>query len=474
MKKYLLTVTIALSLFACQTDEQYENYNRDPKNPTEVASDFLFTNAIVSMGDQMASANVNTNIFRFISQYWTATTYFDEPNYNIRRRTIPQNQWSEIYRDVLLDIQNAKEIASANTELSDAEIQARLGQLEVMEVYAWEVMVDTFGDIPYTEALNAEEFTIPKYEDASTIYENLITRLIAVSDQLKAGKGFTTADVIYNGNMAKWQKFANSLLLRMGIMISDSNPELSQQAVETAAAGGVFTSNDDSALLQYQSSTPNTNPLWVDLVQSGRSDYVVANTIVDYMDDLNDPRRPFYFNNNITDGYRGGVYGAESNGFGNFTHVGTPFLDPTHPGILLDYAEVSFNLAEAAKLGYTVSGDAEEHYTAGITASISYWGGSEADITSYLGQSDVTYDGSNEQLALQFWIAMYDNAFQGWNVWRKFDAPKLNVAQQSKLPVPLRYTYPTNEETLNKGNKDAASKAIGGDKQQTRLFWDKK
>lgn len=473
MKKYLLTVTIALSLFSCQTDEQYEDYNRDPKNPTDVASNFLFTNAIASMGDQMASANVNTNIFRFISQYWTATTYFDEPNYNIRRRTIPQNQWSEIYRDVILDIQNAKEIASANEELSNSELQARLGQLEVMEVYAWEIMVDTFGDVPYTEALNAKEFTLPKYDDARTIYENLIARLLVVSDQLNAGQGFTSADILYEGDMAKWNKFANSLLLRLGIMISDSNPELSQQAVEAAAKGGVFVSNDDSALLQYQSSTPNTNPLWVDLVQSGRADYVVANTIVDYMNDLNDPRRPFYFDSNL-DAYKGGIYGKESNAYSSFTHVGEPFLDPTHPGILLDYAEVEFNLAAAAKLGYNVTGDAELHYTAGVTASILYWGGSDEDIASYLSQDEVSYDGSNDQLATQFWIAMYDNAFQGWNVWRKFNGPKLNVAQQSQSPIPLRYTYPTNEQTLNEANNKAAAKAIGGDEQQTGLFWDVK
>jgi hypothetical protein len=471
MKKYFLTIIALATLWSCQTDERYENLNRDSKNPTEVKADFLFTSATVSLNDQMASPNVNDNIFRFFAQYFTTTTYLDEPNYDVNGRGITDNHWSELYRDVIFDLQDAKSKVEADPALTESERSARLGQIEVLEVYTWSIMVDSFGDIPYTEAVNAEEFPLPAYDDAASIYTDLITRMGKASTDLAAGQGFTAPDVLYNGDMDGWIKFANSLQLRLGMRLSDVNPSLSKSTAEAAIAGGVFTSNADNAQLEYQSSPPNTNPVWEDLVQSGRSDYLPANTIVDVMNDLNDPRRPQYFFNETVSTYIGGVYGG-SNNYGSYTHVGVALLDPTLPGILIDYAEVEFNMAAAAKLNYTGAGSASAHYNAGINASIAYWGGTAAEATAYLAQPSVAYDGSDDQLATQFWLAMYNNAFEGWSVWRKYDAPKLNLPEDSGSDVPLRYTYPVNEQNLNNAQYEAASSAIGGDDQQTPLFWD--
>ena len=472
MKKYFLTIVALASLWSCQTDEQYESLNRDPKNPTEVRAEFLFTSATVSLGDQLASPNVNTNVFRFLAQYFTTTTYVDEPNYDLNNRNIPQNHWSEIYRDVIFDLQDARRIVMENTEISEAQRNARLAQIEVIEVFAWHVLVDTFGDIPYTEALNAEEFPLPAYDDDAAIYADLISRLTAARSGLDAGQGFTAADVIYGGDMDKWSKFANSLLLRLGMRLSEVNPSLSQATAEAAISGGVFSSNADNAVIAYQTSPPNTNPLWEDLVQSGRSDYLPANTIVDYMNALDDPRRDEYFDDNLGE-FVGGIYGA-SNSFPEYTHVGEAFLDPALPGIFIDYAEVEFYLAEAAARDYGVPGTAQSHYQNAVTASILYWGGTVAEANAYLAQPAVSFDESNweEYIGIQFWIAMYNNPFQGWSTWRKYDEPELNVAFESKLPVPLRYTYPVNEQNLNVTNYDAASTAIGGDTQQTPVFWD--
>ncbi len=471
MKKYFLTIIALATLWSCQTDERYENLNRDPKNPTQVKADFLFTAATNSLSDQMTSANVNINIFRFLAQYLTTTTYLEEPNYNLNQRNIPQNHWSELYRDVIFDLQDAKSVVEADPEITEAQRSARLGQIEVLEVYAWSVMVDTFGDVPYSQAINAEEFPSPVYDDAATIYADLISRLNAVGANLGAGQGFSGADILYNGNMGNWDKFANSLQLRLGMRLSDVNPALSKSTAEAAIAAGVFESNADNAQLVYQNNPPRTNPLWVDLVQSGRADYLPAATIVDAMNDLEDPRRATYFFNETVADYIGGVYGG-SNNYGSYSHVGEVFLDPTLPGILLDFVEVEFNLAKAADLSYTGAGVASAHYNTAVTASIEYWGGTEAEATAYLAQPAVAYDGSNEQFATQFWIAMFNNSFEGWNVWRKYDAPELVLPEDTGNPVPLRYTYPVNEQNLNRANYEAASTAIGGDSQQTPLFWD--
>src|SRR5690606_35301008 len=149
--------------------------------------------------------------------------------------------------------------------------------------------------------------------------------------------------------------------------------------------------------------------------------------------------------------------------------------DPTFPGTLMDYAEVSFLLAEAAERGFGV-GSADTHYTNGVRASLEFWGVSDADITAYLASPDVAYataPGSwKEKIARQFWLAMYNNAFEGWSVWRKLDYPAMHVSGFENMPAPHRYTYPISERTINPDNYDQASSAIGGDEQSTKLFWD--
>ena len=124
-------------------------------------------------------------------------------------------------------------------------------------------------------------------------------------------------------------------------------------------------------------------------------------------------------------------------------------------------------------MGYNVGGgDAESHYNAAITASLEYWGVTAEDISAYLAQPSVAYDGTVEQFATQYWIAMFDNPFQGWSVWRLYDEPAFNLPTDSGTFVPLRYTYPVDEQNLNNANYVDAATAIGGDNTQTPVFWD--
>ncbi|HPF96156.1 MAG: SusD/RagB family nutrient-binding outer membrane lipoprotein [Mangrovimonas sp.] len=473
MKKVFITVFSLVLLSSCMTDEKYENYNRDPKNPTQVEADFLFNDATKSLVDQMTSTNVNTNIYRLLAQYWTETTYTDEANYDFNTRNIPQNHWSEMYRDVLLDLTDAQNIVMSDSDLSDADKTVRVAQAEVLIIYTWQQMVDTFGDIPYTEALDANAYPLPAYDDAETIYTDLLSRIDeAISGLNGSGSGFDI-DNLYFGDVDAWKKFAVSLKLRLGIRLSDYNAAVAQSTVESAYSAGVFSSNSDNASFEYL-GTSNPNPLWTDLVQSGRSDFVAANTVVDFMNGLSDPRRPLYFAENLGAGtYDGGPYG-DNNSFDSYTHVGDIMHEPTTPACLIDYAEVSFYLAEAAARGWSVGGTAEQHYVNGITASFDYWGAS--DLASYLANPSVAYATApgdwRTKIGNQFWLAMYNRGFEGWTVWRKFNTPSFNLPAISEMPVPTRYTYPINEQNLNEDNWMAGSTAIGGDEQTTKLFWD--
>ncbi len=473
MKNILLTsiFSFILVLTSCKSDVDYENLNRDPNRPTQVAADFLFTGATKSLIDQMTSIDVNENVFRFFAQTNTTTTYPDEPNFDLRERTIPSYHFSEIYRDVLLDLKTSKENAAADIELSAGEIAARQAQAEVLMIYAFQQLVDTFGDIPYSEALS--DVTLPKYDDAATIYSDLITRLAAAIPAL-SGSGYTSADVIYGGDSAAWAKFANSLMIRLGIRLTDVNPSLAQSTVEAGFNGGAFTSNADNATIHYEGSTPNTNPVWLELVQSGRKDHIPSNTIVNFMNNLDDPRRSVYFDENLGAGvFTGGNYGTTA-AYAIHTHFGAAIHDPTTPASLMDFAEVSFYLAEGAERGFSVGGTAEEHYNNGIAASFEIWGAT--DLATYMANPDVAYATApgtwKEKIGNQAWLAMFNRGFEGFTVWRKFDTPTFQLPVDSGNPLPYRYTYPIDEQNLNGTNYDAASAAIGGDSQQTKLFWD--
>jgi hypothetical protein len=485
MKKTLIYIITAVSLIACSND--LGNLNANTKDPSDVPGEALFTSAEKSLVDQMINTNVNNNIFRLINQHLTETDYTDESNYDITTRAIPEQHWQFLYKDVLKDLnQSAINIDHAVVDVTANPIDKtnKLAIIEILNVYTYAVLVETFGNIPYKEALNLK-YKAPVYDDGLTIYKDLISRLNnAIAKLDPAGKSFGANDRIYNGNINKWMKFANTLKLRMGIVISDipSETALAKATVATAAPF-VFTSNNDNASLTYLSASPNTNPLYIDLVASGREDFVIANTLVDYMNTNMDPRRSKYFDNNKDDSstpdveYVGGKYGA-ANSYSNFTHITPTIQKPEYPGTILDYSETEFLLAEAAERSLIESpATAEAHYNAAITASIINWGGTATQATAYLAQTDIAYTTASgtwkEKIGTQSWVALYNNGFEGWTSWRRLDFPKLIAPADAVSGIPVRLAYPIVEQTLNKTNYTAASSAIGSDKVETKLFWDK-
>lgn len=469
MKKIIL-FTCSLVVLGTSCKRNITDLNIDPKNPSTAPSSGFFTNAQRSLMNTLTSSNVNLNIFRLIVQHWQETTYTDESNYDLATRSINDAVWNALYRDVLRDFQEAKNLIP--NDVQGAAVQKNeLAITDIMQIVAWYYLVTTYGDIPYTEALDINK-KFPKYDDAKTIYNDLLTRLDADIAALNPSESsFGGADIIYNGDVSEWKKFANSFKLKMGITIADVDNAKAKSTVESAVIGGVFTSNADNAVFKYLSSPPNTNPIWVDLVQSGRKDFVGASTLIDKMLSLDDPRVDKYFTVDANGGYSGGDPGQSSN-YATFSKPAVAITAPDFPGDLLDYSEVEFLLAEAAQRGYNVGGTAAEHYAKAVTASILFWGGTSADASSYL--ASVPYNAANwkQSIGIQKWIALYNRGWDAWIEWRRLDYPQLTAPASALSDIPVRYPYPVNEQNVNRINYEAAAAAIGGDDVTTKLWWD--
>ncbi|ALD20287.1 SusD/RagB family nutrient-binding outer membrane lipoprotein [Hymenobacter sp. DG25A] len=471
MKKLLWLGIPALMLTASCVGGLDDDYNSNPKRATLVPGVTLVSSAERSLTRAMVSTNVNVNPFRLWVQQFAETTYPDESRYDFVTRQINNGFWNTLYRDVLRDLQEGKKLISADPLIGEAEKANQLAAIEVLEVYTWAVLVDNFGDVPYEEALDFNK-PRPAYTDDKAIYDDIIKRLDkAIGMFNEAEAGFASGDLIYDGDVAAWKKFANSLKLRLALTISDVDPSQAG-TMAAAAAPGVFTSNDDNADLTFDATTPNTNPLWEDLVFSGRTDFIATQVFLDALQ--GDPRRDDYFNpvKGTEDTYKGGVAG-DAHSF-SYSLPSDKLREPTFPGVLMSYAEVEFLLAEAAARGFAVGGTAAEHYGKGVVASIKEWGNSEADALVYLAAHPYNPADYKKSIGFQKWIALYGQPVENWKEVRRLDEPKLATANNAVLDaMPKRYTYPIPEQNLNTANYNAAKAAIGGDEPSTAVFWDK-
>jgi len=486
MKKVLYLIIIVFIATVTGCTDKFEDFNTDKKHPAVVPGESLFSNAQKELADYTNNTNVNINIFKLMSQYWTETTYIDEANYDLITRNISTGIYTRMYLRVLTDLKEASRIIGETTVIA-AEADAKQNKLQIIElmnVYIYSHLVDVFGAVPYKDALDIEN-VYPKYDGGSDIYKDLFTRLDAALSKLKASAGsYGSADLYYEGNVASWIKFGNSLKVRMAITIADADNATAKSAIE-AAASKIFTSNDDDCLFHYLTSSPNYNQLYADLVASGRHDFVPANTIIDKMNTLADPRMDAYFASKLDTStvegveklaYVGGEYGY-SNSFGQCSHISDAVQAPDFAGIMLTYSEVCFYMAEAAARGYNVGGTAEAWYNKGITASFDFWGVS--GVSAYLAKPSVAYTTATgtwkQKIAEQSWIASYTRGIEGYTTWRRLDFPILNLPEDATKysDIPVRFTFPVNEQTLNEANYKAASAAIGGDLITTKIFWDK-
>ncbi|HYK76417.1 MAG TPA: SusD/RagB family nutrient-binding outer membrane lipoprotein [Daejeonella sp.] len=474
MRKSIIFFISLLSLVACKKD--LSTLNVETKRPAAVPAPTLFSYATKQLSDVLTSASVNTNVFRFTVSHWAMSVYQDEAQYDFSTRNIPQGWWTIMYRNVLQNLKQSSDLIKADATLVAGEKANKLAILDIMQVYAFSVLVNSFGNVPYSEALDQTKM-FPKYDDAKTISLDLIKRLNNDISQLNASSAAfkSSEDLIYRGNVDKWIKFGNTLRMKLGIILADVDNETAKAAVEASAAAAI-SSPADNGSFTYLAAAPSQSPLYVDIVTGGRADYVAANDLMSKLTALSDPRKSQFFGTSNAGIYAGGVVG-KVNTYADFSKPSAKVYAPDATTLLADYVEAEFYRAEAVERGYAVAGTAESHYNNAITASIIYWGGTAADAAAYLEQPAVAYSTASgtwrEKIGTQKWIALYNRPYDGWTELRRLDFPKITAPVGAKSNFPTRFPYPNNEQQLNGASYTAAAAAIGGDKVDVKLFWDK-
>jgi hypothetical protein len=475
MKKSIFYILPAVLLLGACT-KNIESYNDQTKKAAVVPAAPLFTNGTLSLTNQLAN-NGGGNITLHIVDYMAQAVIEDNAQYNFQTSGMPTTQWTVLYRDALNDLKRSDSILSTtipDATNSAATITNRRACIDITAVYAWYILVTSFGNIPYTQALNPDNL-FPKYDDQKAVMTDLLARLDKdLSNLSTSGTGFAASeDLWFAGNIPNWISFGNSLKVLFGMTLADVDPATSKSLVE-AASPKAITTTAQNAIMKY-GSQPSNNPMYSNFVVAKRNDYVASKPLMDQLLSNADPRLASYYGRNSSGNYVGAVMGVQTT-FSTVSGPSTKDSSSSLPYVVLDYSEMEFLRAEAVARGYNVGGTVQSHYEEGIRQSIKYWGGADTSVARYLADPSVAYAtaaGTDiQKIARQKWISLYNHPDHEWVDIRRLDYPVLPVPVGAVSGFPNRLYYPTTEQTVNGANYTQAAAAIGGDKVETKLFWD--
>ncbi len=530
--KYLL-IGLGILLAGCTKD--FEEINTDPNNPPKVSPASLLTNAQKAFMDDTRDAWWAGRMSYPWSQYLCQRNYTEEDRYLIRQN-VNNTYWGLLYRDVM----DLVEIIRLNTSEDTREEASIYGPNEnqiavamIMKAYMVQIMTDTWGDIPYSEAFNINNKPSPAYDSQEAIYADLVRELTEASDMIDVGQpAFSVGDIIYNGDATKWKKFANSLKLRLSIRMKNVEGSNWQGHFDEAIAAGVFESNGDNALFTYIGTDPNNSPMYDAFVTNGRNDFTVTKQFVDILkgvdDTLNNKVNPFHglldprlaafiSDENVT--YSGGgdplavtgiPYGM-SNAYTRRFRGSTPnfgyylgiFNQSNAKLSYMTYAEVCFLISERNNWDQT-------WYERGVQASLDMWGALAGELYGWSGTRTARYQAdaaeylaalppsTPDRVITQKYINGFGDGSEAWAEIRRTGFPTMLVrpgeityrgpvvTDDNGDPVDVffvpfgnvneiipRQTYPYEEQTLNADNYTSAAAAIGGDEHTTKVWWNK-
>lgn len=502
MKKLLIYFSLFFVVLSFTSCKKYLDINKDPDRLLESQAPIaqVLTSATTNIGFTGGS-----DLFRFsslVTQQLSGQTTGGET----------QTQAYEKYLIQATDLNNVFNSIYATT-LSDLEVIIRIGMeskaphytgiAKILKAYTYQIAVDAFGDLPYSETQQTTANLFPKYDDDEQIYKELIKLIdegIKEINETASTLSPGTNSTIYSGTFAtrkaNWIKFGNTLKLRIFLHYSKADRAFTVgQITNLVNSTGVsfMAGNADNFEMPFLNETNRQNP--IHQFELNRGNYLFPNAfLVNRMNAKSDPRRPFYFTQFPAGS--GNYVGAKAADVqsqrysrmhvylrGAATNIPTPNTDGSYdatgsksitytgdaPIRMLTYSEYNFIRAEAALYG--APGNAQTFFQEGIRANMQNTGAATADITTYL-ETNGTLTGSNEEKLKQIieekYIALYGVIMEPWTDWRRTGYPQISTVSNAVLTgIPRSLLIPQNEIDLNRNAPKQKANML------ERVFWDK-
>jgi hypothetical protein len=321
----ILAVLLLVTATAC--DKDFEQVNTNPNNPEIVSPSLLLPNVIRNSVNEMAGKA--WGIGNVVMQYTAKIQFTNEDRYNWGPESNPYGTFYNSLRDVNNIIIISQESGQNNY----------IGVAKVIRSYMYSFMTDAYGDIPYTEATKAKEgINYPKFDRQEIIYQGILSELEEANTLIGSTTEAVEGDILFEGDLMKWRKLANSLRLRIHMRLSDRiEPSAAmQEIVSNPDAYPIIESNSENAALQYLSDVPNQHDLYT--TRAGSFDeYRLSKNMEDVLKKYNDPRLFVY---------------AQP----------TTASDAGMVGDLEDYSGVPNGLSDESALEYSPSGDPQKGF----------------------------------------------------------------------------------------------------------------
>ncbi len=476
MKYIIFFFTLTLITFSCTKD--FEDINTNPNAPVQVQAELLLRQVIYDYGDEMAYEGFVAG--NLLGQYFTAIDFNLFDRHSLTEPQFGGNPWPTLYRN-LRDNELILQQAQNNPVQAVYE-----GPALILKAYLTMALTDLYGDVPYREALKGTEGNVtPAYDSQESIYMDpggILDNLEKGLDLINSDAGLTplNGDLLFNGDLSAWARFAQSLRIKALMRIS-GRVNVSNELQEIADAENYIQSNDQNAVFNFSESQPN-NFRMANLRAGDFNLFILSETMENIFNDLNDPRLETFFRPTANDGtlFQGFLNGPDASqtsiSVADYSLTGRIFRE--EPGSLqanfMTAWETLFLLAEAAERGF-INADAKAYYDTAVQLAFAYWNTTLPG--DYLNTGNAAYglDGNNplEQIGTQKWIANIINGYEGWIDYRRTGYPALKTiaASLNNDLIPTRMPYPTDEAALNAENFNAAT-AAAGNSVNVQVWWD--
>jgi len=475
MKKILIIISVIAITFSSCKRIDFGDTNVDPTATYEKDVNALFRGASISYAT--ASGRVGYSNATLYAQYQSQTIYTQEQRY--------MHYTGSWYSNYVNQLASFKQIIDTHDDPQGGQNENLRGMAEVMSILIWKRTTDTYGDIPYSEALQGEENLTPKFDHQLDIYIDLLARAKAARDLMDPNALYVPdadTDIFYKGDMDKWKKLANSVILSLSLQLSKCSASAAgQTAFQEAVNSGVgFIESVEEDLV----FTPYTIGFINNPIASSRpGDFKLTKEFTQALRGTNPETwgPALTDDKNITSNHevdlRLAAYASSPTreglpfGYGSYprsmrraaTSMGSKYKKSSAPFTLFSSAYTWLNRAEGSVI-YASGENTADMLTNGIKTSFLAAGRSEAEGLTHaavrVADAGTVAGGWNQVIGEEKWFALFPNGFAAWAEQRRTGYPALHPAPEATngRVIPHRMLYPLNSKQVNESNwKDGVS-----------------